>query len=53
MNLLSKAVNIKDIKHVGFVGEFKVTFKIPDYFGIGKNVSKGFGTVKILNFILY
>ena len=39
-------VNIKDVKHIGFVGEFKVNFNIPEYFGIGKNISKGFGTVK-------
>ena len=44
--LTKKEVNIKSIKHVGFVGEFKVNFNIPDYLGIGKNVSKGFGTIK-------
>ncbi|MCC3867942.1 CRISPR-associated endonuclease Cas6 [Terrisporobacter mayombei] len=46
INLDKIQVNIKDIKHIGFVGEFKVNFNIPDYFGIGKNVSKGFGTIK-------
>lgn len=46
INLKSKAVTIKNIKHIGFVGEFKINFNIPDYFGIGKSVSKGFGTVK-------
>lgn len=46
INLEKKEVNIKNIKHIGFVGEFKVNFNIPDYFGIGKNVSKGFGTIK-------
>lgn len=46
INLEKVQVNIKDIKHIGFLGEFKVNFNIPDYFGIGKNVSKGFGTIK-------
>ena len=46
INLDKVQVKIKDIKHIGFVGEFKVNFNIPDYFGIGKNVSKGFGTIK-------
>lgn len=46
INLEKIQINIKNIKHIGFVGEFKVNFNIPDYFGIGKNVSKGFGTIK-------
>ena len=46
LNLQSTYANIKGVKHVGFVGEFKVNFNIPDYFGLGKNVSKGFGTIK-------
>lgn len=25
------------------LGDFKVNFNIPDYFGIGKSVSRGFG----------
>lgn len=46
INLRKVNINIKDIKHIGFMGEFKVNFNIPDYFGIGKNVSKGLGTIK-------
>ena len=46
VNLRKVDVNIKDIKHIGFMGEFKVNFNIPDYFGIGKNVSNGLGTIK-------
>ena len=46
VNLRKVDVNIKDIKHIGFMGEFRVNFNIPDYLGIGKNVSKGFGTIK-------
>ncbi len=29
----------------GFMGTFSVNFEIPDYWGIGKSVSRGFGTV--------
>ena len=46
VNLKKVDVNIKNIKHTGFMGEFKVNFSIPDYLGLGKNVSKGFGTIK-------
>ena len=46
INLKEKEVIIKGIKHIGFVGEFKVNFDIPDYLGLGKSVSKGFGTIK-------
>ena len=46
INLRKVNINIKDIKHIGFMGEFKVNFNIPDYFGIGKNVSNGLGTIK-------
>jgi len=31
---------------LGFLGNFSVNFSIPDYWGIGKSVSRGFGTVK-------
>jgi len=30
----------------GFLGAFSVNLKIPDYWGIGKSVSRGFGTIK-------
>ena len=48
-------VNIIEIKEVrtslkgtpmlGFLGTFSVNFEIPDYWGIGKSVSRGLGTV--------
>ena len=31
---------------LGFLGTFSVNFEIPDYWGIGKSVSRGFGTIK-------
>ena len=46
LNFKGKEVIKKGIKHIGFVGEFKVNFDIPDYLGLGKSVSKGFGTIK-------
>ncbi len=44
--LKPKKVYSKGIPFVGFEGEFQANFNIPDYFGIGKSVSRGFGTVK-------
>lgn len=37
---------LKGTPMLGFLGEFSVNFEIPDYWGIGKSVSRGFGTVK-------
>lgn len=46
-SLLEKnTVRYKAIPHIGFTGEFKINFKIPDYLGIGKGISHGFGVVK-------
>ncbi|HEC92566.1 MAG TPA: hypothetical protein ENI51_06215 [Candidatus Atribacteria bacterium] len=39
-------VSYKAIPHVGFIGEFRINFKIPNFIGLGKGVSHGFGTVK-------
>ena len=38
-------VNYKNKKMIGFKGRFLTNFVIPDYLGIGKSVSRGFGTV--------
>ena len=45
INLSEKNVNMKEVKMRAFTGEFKVNFNIPDYLGIGKSVSRGFGSV--------
>ncbi len=37
---------LKGKKMIGFKGVFKTNFIIPDYVGLGKSVSRGFGTVK-------
>jgi len=36
---------IKKTPFMGFVGEFLVNFAIPEYMGLGKSVSRGFGAV--------
>ena len=41
-----KLAKLKGINMSGFVGFFAANFKIPDFLGIGKSVSRGFGTVK-------
>jgi hypothetical protein len=38
-------VRIKQIEMIGFLGNFEVNFEIPAGLGLGKMVSKGFGTV--------
>ena len=38
--------SMKGVKIATFKGKFMVNFLIPDYFGLGKSVSRGFGTVK-------
>lgn len=42
----SKRVTLKGIAMIGFMGKFKVNFNLPDYIGLGKSVSRGFGTIK-------
>lgn len=37
---------LKGIDMIGFMGFFAVNFQIPDLLGIGKSVSRGFGTIK-------
>lgn len=37
---------LKGTPMLGFLGDFSVNFEIPDYWGVGKSVSRGFGTVK-------
>ncbi len=37
---------LKNVNVMAFAGMFHVNFQIPDYLGIGKSVSRGFGTVR-------
>lgn len=41
-----KQTSLKGTRMLGFMGTFSVNFEIPDYWGLGKSVSRGFGTVK-------
>ncbi len=38
--------SLKGTPMLGFLGQFSVNFEIPDYWGIGKSVSRGFGTIR-------
>lgn len=40
-----RRVNLKGNVLFGFTGAFETNFRIPDYLGLGKSVSRGFGTV--------
>jgi hypothetical protein len=37
---------LKGVEMLGFLGAFRVNFRLPDRIGIGKSVSRGFGTVE-------
>lgn len=45
-HLEEEMVDFKGISLTGFKGKFLVNFEIPDFFGLGKGVSQGFGSVK-------
>ncbi|MEA1935504.1 MAG: CRISPR-associated endonuclease Cas6 [Thermodesulfobacteriota bacterium] len=46
LQVRKKTVNLKAKPMIGFIGIFKTNFIIPDYLGVGKSVSRGFGTVR-------
>jgi len=48
-NLKEVKTSLKGTSMLGFFGTFSVNFEIPDYWGIGKSVSRGFGTVVKVN----
>jgi hypothetical protein len=39
---------LKDTPMLGFTGMFDVNFELPEYWGIGKSVARGFGIIKKL-----
>lgn len=47
-HLNPQKVVFKGITVMGFLGFFRVNFRIPDFFGLGKGVSQGFGVVKTI-----
>jgi hypothetical protein len=38
--------SVKNVNHMGFKGKFHVNFVIPEWLGVGKSVSRGFGTIE-------
>jgi hypothetical protein len=42
---LKTPVRLKGVEMTGFKGTFTVNFELPDYIGLGKSVSRGFGTI--------
>jgi len=46
IKLKETKVNLKGKSMTGFNGTFKANFCLPDYLGIGKSVSRGFGSVR-------
>jgi hypothetical protein len=46
IDLKEVPTTLKGTSMLGFLGSFSINFEIPDYWGIGKSVSRGFGTVK-------
>jgi hypothetical protein len=38
-------ISLKGIDMYGFVGGFKSNFELPDYIGLGRSVSRGFGAI--------
>lgn len=45
-NLEEKEVNFKNKKMIGFKGGFSSNIYLPEYIGLGKSTSRGFGTIK-------
>lgn len=41
--------NFKDNKMIVFSGSFTTNVQLPDYIGLGKSVSRGYGTIKRIN----
>ncbi len=39
-------VNLKSLTHIAFKGDFMANFKLPDYLGLGKSSSRGYGCIK-------
>ena len=48
INVKSRGSMLKNVKIMVFSGKFAVNFRLPDYIGLGKSVSRGFGTIKRL-----
>jgi len=45
-NLKETSIKFKGKDVIGFLGTFQVNFNLPYYIGLGKSVSRGFGTIR-------
>lgn len=45
LNVQKVETRLKGKMFIGFKGEFVANFELPDYIGLGKSVSRGFGTI--------
>jgi len=45
LRVVEREFFFKNIKFLGFKGRFAVNFKLPNFLGLGKSVSHGFGTI--------
>jgi hypothetical protein len=48
-NLKETSIKFKGKDVIGFLGTFQVNFNLPNYIGLGKSVSRGFGTIRKIN----
>ena len=46
IHLKEVKIYLKHTPMLGFIGIFSINFTLPDYIGLGKSVSRGFGTIK-------
>lgn len=46
LNIEETNVNFKNKNMIGYKGKFCTNFYLPDYIGIGKSCSRGFGTIR-------
>jgi len=44
-HLRETRTTLKGTPMLGFLGDFQINFAIPEYWGIGKSVARGFGTI--------
>ena len=48
-HLNPQTIQYKSVYMQAFTGEFITNFKLPDYIGLGKGVSHGYGTIININ----
>lgn len=48
-SFIEKSTRFKNNKMIAFEGMFEINAELPDYIGLGKQVSRGFGTIRHIN----